>query len=122
MACTFQIGSCCINLSSSGFTKLPRFHVSFPCLINPALPSVPASLAQGSGKLQEAASEASRARRSPGQAFALTGAAMRTMERVAVCVRMSEAVLLVGETGTGKTALVQQLAHLAGCTLTVLVS
>ena len=47
---------------------------------------------------------------------------MRAMERVAVCVRMSEAVLLVGETGTGKTALVQQLAHLAGCTLTVLVS
>jgi midasin len=43
--------------------------------------------------------------------FARTGAAMRAMEAVAVAVALREPVLLVGETGTGKTTLVQQLAH-----------
>ena len=38
------------------------------------------------------------------------GHAMRLMERVAVAARQQEPCLLVGETGTGKTALVQQLA------------
>ena len=35
---------------------------------------------------------------------------MRLMERVAVAVQQREPALLVGETGTGKTALAQQLA------------
>ncbi len=45
--------------------------------------------------------------------FARTGHVMRLMERVAVAVRQQEPCLLVGETGTGKTALVQQLASQA---------
>ena len=45
-----------------------------------------------------------------GRGFARTGHAMRLMERVAAAVRQREPCLLVGETGTGKTALVQQLA------------
>ena len=48
-----------------------------------------------------------------------TGHAMRILERVASAVQCVEPVLLVGETGTGKTALVQQLASLAGVPLTV---
>lgn len=32
------------------------------------------------------------------------------MERIAVCVRENESVLLVGETGVGKTSVVQVLA------------
>ena len=45
-----------------------------------------------------------------GAGFARTGHAMRLMERVAVAVQQREPALLVGETGTGKTALAQQLA------------
>ena len=42
--------------------------------------------------------------------FAQTGHAMRHMERLAVAAANSEPVLLVGETGTGKTTLVQEIA------------
>lgn len=44
--------------------------------------------------------------------FAMTGPAARLMERLAVCVTLNEATLIVGETGTGKTTVVQQLAAL----------
>lgn len=42
--------------------------------------------------------------------FARTGLAMRAMEAVAAATALKEPVLLVGETGTGKTTLVQQIA------------
>lgn len=45
--------------------------------------------------------------------------AMVTLERVAACVALGEPVLLVGETGTGKTTAVQHLAALLGQTLLV---
>ena len=41
------------------------------------------------------------------------------MERVGACVRQGEPVLLVGETGTGKTTAVQHLAAALGQTLLV---
>ena len=43
--------------------------------------------------------------------FAPTGHALRNLERVAVAASVGEPALLVGETGTGKTTLVQQLAR-----------
>lgn len=46
--------------------------------------------------------------------FAPTGHALRNMERVAAAVSLAEPVLLVGETGTGKTTLVQQIAKQVG--------
>jgi len=46
-----------------------------------------------------------------GKVFAATGHAMRSMEAVAVAASQQEPVLLVGETGTGKTTLVQHLAE-----------
>ena len=39
---------------------------------------------------------------------------MILLERVAVAVSRNEPVLLVGETGTGKTSSVQYLAHQMG--------
>ena len=51
--------------------------------------------------------------------WARTGHAMRLLERVAAAVAVTEPVLLVGETGTGKTALVQQLARVVGAQLCV---
>ncbi|KAI0223469.1 AAA ATPase midasin [Massospora cicadina] len=46
------------------------------------------------------------------QPFAPTKHALRLMERIAACVQLTEPVLLVGETGTGKTTVVQHLARL----------
>jgi hypothetical protein len=43
--------------------------------------------------------------------FAYTGQALRVMEAVAVATSQLEPVLLVGETGTGKTTIVQQIAR-----------
>lgn len=51
-----------------------------------------------------------------GGSFAETGHAMRLMEGVAVALQHQEPVLLVGETGTGKTTLVQRLADQVTCT------
>lgn len=42
------------------------------------------------------------------------------MERVACCLSLNEPVLLVGETGTGKTCTLQLLAKHTGNTLVVL--
>jgi energy-coupling factor transporter ATP-binding protein EcfA2 len=48
--------------------------------------------------------------RVPSETFAQTNHALRLMESIGVCIRENEPVLLVGETGCGKTTLVQQLA------------
>jgi midasin len=53
------------------------------------------------------------------QNFAMTKYSLRLLERVAVCVSRNEPVLLVGETGTGKTTSVQELADILGKKLTV---
>ena len=50
--------------------------------------------------------------------FANTNHAKRLLEQVGVAVSMAEPVLLVGETGIGKTTVVQQLADLLGFNLT----
>ena len=52
--------------------------------------------------------------RATSPSFATTGHALRFMESIGVCVRENEPVLLVGETGGGKTTLVQQLARMTG--------
>ncbi|MCO5604407.1 hypothetical protein L7F22_058572 [Adiantum nelumboides] len=61
-----------------------------------------------------------KARIASGRAFAYTGHAMRNLERIAVCVQQQEPVLLVGETGTGKTTLVQHLADQVAMPLIVM--
>ncbi|KAF9929042.1 AAA ATPase midasin, partial [Modicella reniformis] len=52
--------------------------------------------------------------------FAKTAHAAKLMERIAVSVHLSEPTLLVGETGTGKTTVVQHLASLLNHHLTVI--
>jgi midasin len=52
--------------------------------------------------------------------FANTTHAKRLLEQVGVAIRMSEPVLLVGETGIGKTTVVQQLADSLGYKLTAI--
>ena len=48
----------------------------------------------------------------PHQLFIHTGLVLRNLERLATAIHLKEAVLLVGETGTGKTSIVQSLAGL----------
>ena len=51
--------------------------------------------------------------------FAKTNHVLRLLESIAVAVRQAEPCLLVGETGTGKTTIVQQLADTLNQRLTV---
>ncbi|KAK1575506.1 hypothetical protein Q3G72_006073 [Acer saccharum] len=52
--------------------------------------------------------------------FVKIRSSLHLLERIASSVRWNESVLLVGETGTGKTTLVQNLAKMLGQRLTVL--
>lgn len=52
--------------------------------------------------------------------FARTNHSLRLMEQIGVAVQMTEPVLLVGETGTGKTTVVQQVAKQMNKSLTVI--
>lgn len=53
--------------------------------------------------------------------FVKIRSSLHILERIACSVKYNEPVLLVGETGTGKTTLVQNLAMRLGQKLTVLV-
>lgn len=55
-----------------------------------------------------------------GLSFAFTRPAACLLERVACCVAWMEPVLLVGETGTGKTSALQYLADRTGHRLVVI--
>lgn len=61
-----------------------------------------------------------RRRGLPRGPFAMTNHAVRLLEQIGVAVRLAEPVLLVGETGTGKTTVVQQLADMMHFNLRVL--
>ena len=53
------------------------------------------------------------------QSFAATDHVLRVLESVAVCVQQSEPCLMVGETGAGKTTIIQQLATILDTKLVV---
>lgn len=71
----------------------------------------------GRGKIEVSASAAIA--RTQSQSFAETDYALRLMESIGVCIRENEPTLLVGETGCGKTTLLQHLAELSGRELIV---
>lgn len=52
--------------------------------------------------------------------FARTNHSLRLMEQIGVSIQMTEPVLLVGETGTGKTTVVQQIAKQLNKKITVI--
>ncbi|EZF71748.1 hypothetical protein H105_06009 [Trichophyton soudanense CBS 452.61] len=59
------------------------------------------------------------ARTNQAKSFAATKSSLRLMEQAAAALQVSEPILLVGETGIGKTAVVQQLSSLLNQKLTV---
>lgn len=46
------------------------------------------------------------------RSFAQTGSSVRLMERLAIAISQDEPILLVGETGTGKTTVIQEMAKI----------
>ena len=64
------------------------------------------------------ASQLSRPRKAK-RPFAMTDHALRQMESISATISAKEPCLLVGETGTGKTTIVQELAHALGHELIV---
>jgi len=69
-------------------------------------------LSVGRSTLQRKLSPRPSLHRQPTSQFAFTRPATALLERIAVAVGNSEPLLLVGETGTGKTSAVQYLAEL----------
>ncbi|KAG6007079.1 hypothetical protein E4U21_006341 [Claviceps maximensis] len=67
----------------------------------------------GRAQLRKKRSASSRLQRSK-RPFASTAHAKRLLEQIAVAIKHEEPVLLVGETGIGKTTVVQQLADSLG--------
>lgn len=53
-------------------------------------------------------------KKSDSSSFARTNHALHLMEQIGVGISMTEPILLVGETGTGKTTIVQHVAKLLG--------
>jgi midasin len=52
--------------------------------------------------------------------FSTTDLSLRYMEKIAAAIQLNEPVLLVGETGTGKTTIVQTMAQMLGKSLNVI--
>ncbi|KAF3831765.1 hypothetical protein GH733_000577 [Mirounga leonina] len=73
----------------------------------------------GRVRLLRKQSEAVHIQREKKLTFAPTRPSSVLIEQLAVCVSKGEPVLLVGETGTGKTSTVQYLAHITGHRLRV---
>jgi midasin len=70
------------------------------------------SLKIGRAKLTKSSVDKALYRASNNSSFARTNHSLKLMEQIGVSVQMVEPVLLVGETGTGKTTVVQQVAKL----------
>lgn len=78
------------------------------------------ALVVGRAKLIKVASDKALFANKKGSSFARTNHSLRLMEQIGVSIDMAEPVLLVGETGTGKTTVVQQMAKLMNKNITVI--
>ena len=88
----------------------------------PACSSVPNGLSIGRvtlGRHSSTLAGSRAAQKNAKRPFAMTPHAVRLCESIAVAVKMQEPCLLVGETGTGKTASIQELAERLGHHLVV---
>ncbi|XP_022106859.1 midasin-like [Acanthaster planci] len=74
----------------------------------------------GRARLSRKEAEIPEIKKSRHSNFAFTRPASILLERIALCINNNEPVLLVGETGTGKTSCVQYLADLTGQKLKVI--
>ncbi|AOA61441.1 Dynein-related AAA-type ATPase [Komagataella phaffii CBS 7435] len=94
----------CLNIPSSKITLLLSKYV-------PVYQDLGDSLKIGRAHLSKTKTISMYKNNNSGSSsFAKTNHALRLMEQISVAVSMAEPVLLVGETGTGKTTVVQHIA------------
>ena len=87
-------------------------HYCTQCQPSPPTCSAVGVVSVGRSTLQRKLSLLPSLHRQPTCQFAFTRPATALLERIAVAVGNNEPLLLVGETGTGKTSAVQYLAEL----------
>ncbi|PIK60822.1 putative midasin [Apostichopus japonicus] len=86
----------------------------------PAIEVHPTSVRVGRITLRKKVQEIASLESGDRSNFSFTRHSLVLLERIAACIFRTEPVLLVGETGTGKTSTVQYLAKLAGQRLKVI--
>ncbi|XP_060072903.1 midasin-like [Ylistrum balloti] len=99
-------------------SKVMAEYFCYKC--KPEVKVTSTSFTCGRVQLDKKAVEVGSVLRSPHSTFSFTRQSSALLEQVSVCVGKSEPVLLVGETGTGKTSSVQFLAEQLGHTLKVI--
>ena len=116
------------RLSGAMITRLYAQKVAAPWGVSPArvaylldtrkapVETSPDSVIVGRASISRERSK--RTERKSGS-FSLTNHSVRLMEALTACVAAREPALLVGETGNGKTAVIQHLADMCGRTLVV---
>ncbi|XP_069109146.1 midasin-like [Argopecten irradians] len=92
----------------------------FCCKYKPEVKVTSTNFTCGRVQLDKKAVEIGSILRAHQNTFSYTRQASALLEQVSVCVGKNEPVLLVGETGTGKTSSVQYLAEQLGHTLKVI--
>jgi midasin (ATPase involved in ribosome maturation) len=107
MALAFDIPADALHALLTTHQPVIHVDVASAAIGRALLPCIPASLAASAASAQGTG------------IYALTRSAKCLLEQLAVCVSLDEPVLLVGETGTGKTTAVQHLAALLGRPYTV---
>uniref|UniRef100_V5GS24 Midasin n=1 Tax=Kalmanozyma brasiliensis (strain GHG001) TaxID=1365824 RepID=V5GS24_KALBG len=102
--------------------RLPELSVrSSESVPNPSLDAGSSLIRVGRCELSRRRSKATAKRAAPvSRKFAMTKPSLLLLERLTVATALAEPVLLVGETGTGKTTVVQHLASLLGQPMTAL--
>lgn len=118
---TFPNGSDRLSVAVAIGAKLnmSKANVEFVCnKFKPAIQIAPLSFTVGRITLTRENDETRLVIQSNAH-FAFTRHSLTLLESIAVCVSQNEPVLLVGETGTGKTSVVQHLASLCGRSLRV---
>lgn len=78
------------------------------------------SLRIGRAKIMKSSVDNALYKHQTNNSFARTNHSLKLMEQIGVAVQMVEPILLVGETGTGKTTVVQQMAKLLNKKITVI--
>ncbi len=114
--------STCTHTHTHTHTHIQARHLLFQTYINIYCVCVctqdgKAELVVGRAVLDKTAAAPAGAAAGGSGTFARTGHALRLMERAAVALARHEPLLLVGETGTGKTTLVSRLAAMTGSPL-----
>ena len=94
-----------------GVTQIGRASI---CSTSAGISTVKGAKSTKSEKLSASGSSLNGSVHQLSASFAQTGAAMRLMERLSAAIQMKESILLVGETGVGKTTVIQEIAKLSG--------